>query len=265
MSAIQIPQLQAASFQRVMSSGRTKPCLMLCTDESGAEYEVVVKMRAGMELKTTGLICELVMALLADDFDLPSPKPFLVDVEKDFHLAIRQPEIAKLVKNSVGLNYGSQRLPSGLITWPKDKPLSPRLRTLAAEVFAFDVLTQNPDRRRDNPNVLWSGDEIYLYDHEQAFSFLAGVIGWKPPWTGQQLDFFRDHVFFQELKGKAQNWNRLAGALEALTDARLTEYVDAVPSEWKTNNEVADRIASYLREARHHRTALFTAIDHLLT
>lgn len=53
MSAIQILRLQAVSFQRVMSAGRTKPCLMLCKDDTGADYEVVVKMRAGMELKRT--------------------------------------------------------------------------------------------------------------------------------------------------------------------------------------------------------------------
>jgi len=237
---------------------------MLCKDDAGADYEVVVKMRAGMELKATGLICELVAALLADDFDLPTPKPFLVKVEKGFHLAIRQPDIAKLMENSVGLNFGCQRLPSGVGTWPKDKPAPARLLPLAAEVFAFDVLTQNPDRRRDNPNVLWSGDEIYLFDHEQAFSFLAGVIGWKPPWTGQQLDFFRNHVFFQQLKGNVLNWNRLTGALEALTDGRLSEYLDAVPNEWKANNEAADRIVGYLQEARQYRAELFTAINYLL-
>lgn len=264
MSAIVIPRLQAVSFLRVMSVGRTKPCLMLCKDDTGADYEVVVKMRAGLELKATGLICELLVTLLADDFDLPAPKPFLVDVEQGFHLAIRQPEIARLVENSVGLSFGSQRLPSGVGTWPKDKPVPAGLQPLAAEVFAFDVLTQNPDRRRDNPNLLWSGDEIYLCDHEQAFSFLAGVIGWQPPWTGQQLDFFRNHVFFQQLKGNAHNWNRLTGALEALTDGRLAEYLDAVPNEWKTNNGTADRIAGYLRDARQHRTELFAAINHLL-
>lgn len=264
MSAIQIPRLHAVSFLRQMSVGRTKPCLMLCKDDTGVDYEVVVKMRAGIELKTIGLICELLTAQLANDLDLAVPKPFLVDVELDFHLAIQKPEIAHLVANSVGLNFGSQLLPSGVSTWPKDKPIPSRLQSLAAEVFAFDILTQNPDRRRENPNLLWSGDEIYLCDHEQAFSFLAGVIGWKPPWTGLQLDFFRNHVFFKQLKGNDNNWNRMTGALEALTDARFQEYIEAVPNEWKTNNDAVDQIAGYLRDARQNRLALFEAINHLL-
>jgi hypothetical protein len=237
---------------------------MLCKDDAGTDHEVVVKMRAGMELKATGLICELMVALMANDFGMPSPRPFLVDLEPGFHLAIRQPEISQLMKNSVGLNFGSQRLPPGVGTWPKDKPVLPRLQPLAAEVFAFDVLTQNPDRRRDNPNLLWSGDELYLYDHEQAFSFLAGVIGWQPPWTGRQLDFFRNHVFFQQLKGNSPDWSRLIGALEALTDVRLAAYLEAVPNTWKTNNDAADRIAGYLRDARQYRGELFAAISCLL-
>jgi hypothetical protein len=104
------------------------------------------------------------------------------------------------------------------------------LRLLAAEIFAFDVLIQNPDRRRESPNgpnLLWSDDEIYLYDHEQAFSFLMGVIGWKPPWMGGGTEFCRNHVFIQQLTGIRHNFDRLSGALEALTDARLKEYVDA--------------------------------------
>jgi len=264
MSAIQVPHLKATSMLKVWHDTRTKPRLMLASDDAGNPVEVVVKWRAAMELKATGLVCELIAALLAEDFDLPVPQPFLVEVEPGFHLAIRDPEIAQLAQNSVGLNFGSQRLPPGVGTWPKDKPVLSRLQPLAAEVLAFDILTQNPDRRRENPNLLWSGDEIYLYDHEQAFSFLAGVIGWQPPWTGQQLDFFRNHVFFQQLKSNAVNWSRLTGALEALTDGRLAAYLEAVPNEWKTNNDAADRIAGYLRDARQHRAELFAAINHPL-
>jgi HipA-like kinase len=138
------------------------------------------------------------------------------------------------------------------------------LRPLAAEIFAFDTLIQNPDRRQVNPNLLTNGDEIYLCDHEQAFSFLAGVIGGKPPWTGQGLDYLRHHVFFQQLRGSDHNSERFRGALEALTDTRLSEYLDAVPNEWRFNNTAAAQIVDYLKEARQNRDALFSAITSLL-
>ena len=136
------------------------------------------------------------------------------------------PQHSATARNSAGLNFGCERLPSGVTTWPKDKPIPVLLRPLAAEVFAFDVLIQNPDRRKESPNgpnLLWADDEIYLYDHEQAFSFLMGVLGWQPPWTGQGTEFCRNHVFFQQLTGIPHNFDRLSGALEALTDGRLKE------------------------------------------
>jgi hypothetical protein len=237
---------------------------MLCTNASGNDCEAVIKWRAGMETKETGLICELMAALLAIDLDLPVPKPFIVEVPPKFIIGEGKPELSVIAKKSVGLNFGSQKLPPGVGTWPKDKPIPVLLRPLAAEIFAFDVLIQNPDRRRDNPNLLWSDEEIFLCDHEQAFSFLMHVIGWQPPWTGQGTEFFRQHVFFQQLAGLHHDWSRLTGALDALTDARLDEYIEAVPNEWRKNSKAPEGIADYLREARQNRTALFGVINHLL-
>lgn len=265
MSAIIIPRLKAVSVLKVLAQGRTKPCLILAHEDEDKQFEVVVKWRAAMELKASGLVCELIAALLADDFDLPVPKPYVVDVEQGFHAVIGTPEVSKLAENSVGLNFGSQRLPPGFGTWAREKPIPALLRPTAAEIFAFDVLIQNPDRRQVNPNLLTNGEEMYLCDHEQAFSFLAGVIGGQPPWTGKGTDFLRNHVFFQQLKGVIHDLDRLRGALGALTDTRLNEYLDAVPNEWRSNNSAADRIVDYLQQARQNRDALFAVITHLLT
>lgn len=187
MAAINIPRLRAVSVLRVLSRGRTKPCLMLARDDAGNEVEVVVKWRAAMELKATGLVCELMAGLLADDLDLPVPKPYVVDLEQGFHSVITTPDVSNLARSSVGLNFGSGKLPPGYSIWAREKPIPMLLRPLAAEIFAFDTLIQNPDRRQVNPNLLTNGDEMYRCDHEQAFSFLAGVIGAKPPWAGQGL------------------------------------------------------------------------------
>jgi hypothetical protein len=264
MSAIHIPRIKALTLLHPLSSGRTKPCLMLCTDEEGNDYEAVIKWRAGKEMCERALVCELMAAMLADDLDLPVPKPFIVEIASNFHVGDGKPELAAIARKSAGLNFGSQKLPVGVGTWPKDKPIPVLLRPIAAEIFAFDVLIQNPDRQRDNPNLLWSGDEIFLCDHEQAFSFLMGVIGWKPPWTGHGVEFLRKHVFFQQLTGIQHNFNRLTGALEALTDARLKEYIETIPNEWRSNNKAAEQIADYLRDARQNRVALFGVINHLL-
>jgi len=267
MSAIRIRRVRAASVLKVLSFGRTKPCLIVGTDEEGNDVEVVVKWRAGMELKATGLVCELMAALLADDLDLHVPKPFLVEVEEGFLAAITTREVSEVpdfARNSVGLNFGSRWLSPGFHTWPSGKHVPLLLRPDAADIFGFDVLIQNPDRRQDNPNLLTNGEQIYVLDHELAFPFLAGAIGWQPPWTGQSTGFLRNHVFFNQLSGGAHDWERLRGALAGLTDARLQEYISAVPNEWRSDNRAAERIVEYLQQARQNRDALFRVISEIL-
>ncbi len=66
------------------------------------------------------------------------------------------------------------------------------------------------------------------------------------------------------LAGIPHTWDRLNGALEALTDARLQEYHDAVPNEWLSNNDAAEQVADYLGQARQNRQALFAVINRLL-
>ncbi len=256
-------RLKAKSVIKPLSSGRTKPCLILAADEQGQEYEVVIKWRSGPETKDIGSICELISSFLADDFDLPAPKAMLVEVEPDFHRAVPWPEISNLAKVSKGPNFATTFLPS-MTTWPTGRPVASSLRTRASEIFAFDALIENPDRRTNKPNLLWSGDDLHLYDHEQAFSFLHGVIGWRPAWSGQGLEFLRNHVFYVQLKGQTCDWSRLTGALEAVSDKRLKEYVATVPAEWQIGNDAADRIVEYLKNARKNRAALFAAIDQIL-
>jgi hypothetical protein len=61
-----------------------------------------------------------------------------------------------------------------------------------------------------------------------------------------------------------EQWQRLLGALEALTDSRLQDYVAADPNEWRSNNAAADRITEYLQDARENRDPLFGEINRLL-
>ena len=52
--------------------------------------------------------------------------------------------------------------------------------------------------------------------------------------------------------------------MDALTDDRLNEYLSAVPNEWRNNNNAANKIIDYLREARENRNSLFAVLTHLL-
>jgi len=259
-----IPRLRATSVLATLSKSRTKPLVMLCEDDEGNQQELIVKLRGAAETKEVALTAEVVGALLADDLDLPVPSSRLVEIPVGFDKAVSQPETAKPIRSSVGLNFGSTKLDPGFNTWPKDKPIPMLMRPLAADILAFDAIIQNPDRRRQNPNVLWKGDDLFIYDHEMAFSFLAGVIDWRPPWDAQGLEFLREHVFYDGLKGTGPNWDRLTGAFEAVSNERLQEYTDAVPNEWKANRDAAVEIMKYLKDARNNVNAIIGVLARLL-
>src|SRR5438046_747446 len=167
-----------------MVTGRNRPLLLGCEDGVGGKFEVVVKFR-GREMNEKAQIAELIAALLADDLGLQVPQPAVVDVPTGLEAVISDRELAKMVKDSPGLNFGSGHLGAGFTTWPPGREPYGAQRDQAADVFAFDTLIQNADRRAVNPNLWARSDRLGIYDHEQAFSFLAlPIIGGAPkPWA----------------------------------------------------------------------------------
>lgn len=123
---------------------------------------------------------------------------------------------------------------------------------MAAEVFAFDALIANADRRIDNPNCLFLGPDLAIIDHELAF-ITEGVIGWRPPWEIGPLDGLRrpqSHLFADQLRGKSVNFDRLMGAWAAITDARLSAYRRALPKEWNVAMKSADNALKQIAAVR---------------
>ncbi len=259
-----IPRVQAVTFLRPMGSGRTKPCLMVCETDEADQEEVVVKLRAGIETNEMGSTSELVASLLANDLGLRVPSPRLVEIEPGFHQAVLQPDFARRIEESVGLNFGSEKLGPGFTTWPKSKAVPLLLRQLTAEIFVFDAIVQNPDRRKGNPNVLWKSDDLFILDHEMSLTFFLPQLGWQPPWSGQGLEFLTDHVFYDQLRGTELDLDRLTGAFEAISDDRLAQYVDAVPHDWKVNKDCATEMIDYLKEARQNVGGIIMAVRRLL-
>lgn len=260
-----ISTVKAVTFLKVLRSGRTRPCLMLCEDAAGNQIETVVKLRAGMESGTTGLTCELLASFLANDLDLTVPKPFLVDVDDDFHEAIHDTTPAEMFRKSHGVNFGARYLGAGYITCPQERSIPSSLLQMAGDIFAFDFMIQNPDRGKGNPNILRKSDELVIFDHELAFSFLHAIGKAPYPWENTGADFMSDHVFFRGLKGRELSWERLQGALEAVDDRRLKRYNETVPDSWRQGDKDATtQILGYIEQVRNHSKLLFQKIQEVL-
>lgn len=260
-----VSTVKAVTFVKVLRTGRTCPCLMLCEDDKGDTVEVVVKLRTGNECICTGLLCELVASLLALDLDLPAPEPYLVVIDESFYAGISDTKLADRFRTSAGTNFGCRNLGPAYVSWPQLRSIPATLQQDAADIFAFDILIQNPDRRQEKPNLLRKGDELAIFDHEMAFSFLYALVPDEHPWEGKSMGFAKDHVFYGGLKGKAVSWDRMQGALEAIDSTRLAMYTDALPPEWRNGSGgTATRIQDYLELATNNSALLFQKITEVL-
>lgn len=251
MGGVSIQHLYANSLQRVLHSGRTKPCIFFCEDEGGENSgEYVVKLKTGMEAGVNGLAAELIASQLAIFLDIPTPEPAIIELDKVMAEAIPDTDLALRIRSSSGLNFGSKVITGGFDTWPISKTIPSNLRTLAAEIFAFDALINNPDRRVEKPNILWKGDDLFVIDHEMSLMFAYAILPNPNPWQVTNFEFMRRHLFFGQLKGQALQLDRFAGALEMLTESTLKSMIANVPEEWRTDNIA--KITTHISEIVHH-------------
>ena len=246
-----LPLLSATRFSKVMGSGRTQPCLMVCEDEAGEEVELVVKLRKHPQILPGGFVAEAMASFLARDLGLPVQQPYRVQISKEFAQTVPDAGLRAIVEQSVGLNFGCAMWGPGHTIWPRDQSLPKAMKRTAMEIFAFDGLIQNPDRRAVNPNCAYLGDDFLLYDHESAFSNFLALFA-KPPWEPGGLDFLKDHIFRHALRGEALELDRLQGALEALDGGRFQEYVQNVPAEWDGEAITRENVAEYLLNCLPH-------------
>ena len=250
-----LPKLTATHFERFMTSGRTSPALCGCEDQDGAPAgEYVVKLRGAIGVP--GLVNELFASRLAEHFMLASPEAALIVMEPALVelLASTQPEQAARIRGSAGLNFGAKVL-NGVSIWPVDKFIPDAMWQAAVDIFAFDALIQNPDRRFNNPNLLTRGDSLFVFDHEAAFSFLLALFPSATPWKLEDQQYLTNHVFYRKLRSKSIDLTGFTASLLGVSDALLAAIVADVPAEW--NNDSLPMIERHLRAVRD-RAAEFT-------
>lgn len=254
-----LPHALAESHVRSMSTGRSHPMVFQCQDEDGTELvEYVVKMRGSVDSGIKGLARELVACLLARYFGITTPQPGIVEIEAGLAAAIPHHDAREIAEKSIGPNFGTRHLGPGFTTYPVDLGLKDGQLNAAAEIFAFDALIQNPDRRRDNPNLLCPNGKLVCYDHELALAF-SMIIG--PPVDPCRLedhDFVRQHVFRRQLKNQQFNLNPFTAKLAGCADGVIDTILSKVPEEWRTDE--LDKIADHLVTASENAQKFISAV-----
>lgn len=251
-----LKEVEAVRYDRKMRNGKTTPFLMACEKETGDEVELVAKFSKGCEDHCGGLICEAISAALAKDLGLPIPCPYVLNISPEFIATVAEPADRMFLEQSCSKGFGSERLPDSYSTWvsPSGK-ISDSLLASARSVIAFDSLFVNPDRRAENPNLMFNGRQIAVIDHEMALR-QDMILFWKAPWTSGAFESpssLEKHLLYRITKGSVlSDFNEFLQKLAMITDARIEEYASAIPIDWHQNKERISTAITYIRDLRNN-------------
>ena len=169
---------------------------------------------------------------LARDFGILTGDPAVVNISLTLAEAMR-PQLHSFCLEA-GLAAGSEFLHSGLVGVSPYTTYLPDEIAEISRIYAFDLLVQNPDRRRLNPNCAIYGKRVFAYDFETAFSFLHLFGVQADPWKLSALGINTDHVFRDVLRGQHVNWTPFIESLSNLSETRILSLASKVPTEWQT-------------------------------
>lgn len=238
-------------FIHTMGAGRTKPSLIECEKQDGSLIELVVKGSGGTMQGTLDLAMEAIVGMLAIDLALPIPQFFAVELDADFLGTVDCPETKPILINSDTFAFGSTRLPSGFSAWGVNQVVPKKQCIEAAEIYTFDAIVINSDRRPENPNCLTTGTQLAIIDHELCF---AHELFWKEPW---KPDGFASrsapssHIFAKpRLESCPKDLVRFENAWANLDSARFQAYFSCLPPSWQVDSEKQAEIEQLLLDAK---------------
>ncbi|WP_193176423.1 HipA family kinase [Oricola nitratireducens] len=247
-----VERVRAVEFVKEATSGRTGPAILVCEDEDDERIELFCKLSAGCDEGVRNLARELLSAYLAADLELPVPRPYLVELDPVFLDVLPEGRFRNVAGRSEYLAFGSLRVPNQFSIWTPTTSLTAELVETAAGILLFDGIIQNPDRRSENPNCLVRGGDVRIIDHELAFTH-GLVLGWRPPWEPGGMRSFETpgfHIFREPLRGLPINYEPISERWQNISDARLEEYLDALPGEWNDARATIQAGIDLIKEAR---------------
>lgn len=255
--SLQFWEVEADTYEGSFDSGRTNPAKCSCTGhlrELGAAHDggnptsdlFVVKL-CGREMTERGRLCEFLAALLAQALGVPAVKPAVVRIPQELAIFFPEPR-RSFIAAGCGMQFGSQFVPH-LVIYPPGKTIEARLLEQACNVFAFDMLIQNSDRRILKPNLFTNGETLTVLDHEMAFlPFILptlGIVG--DPWKLHQPTVL-DHVLYTGLRGKSVDIGPFMERLRLLDDRILDMIAANIPAEWVSDD--VNRVIAHIRAVR---------------
>ncbi|MGB0930780.1 MAG: HipA family kinase [Chitinophagales bacterium] len=166
-----LPVYKATAIdQEALLGGSTRPCLMTVMDDKGdiaGSYVVKIFKHYNTE-QYNPTNKELYGNVLAKEFDLNTPKPALIQVNNSLISQLKKSDRYKNWDIISGTYFGCELVENTLDF--NQKALQKSEQWEIENVFAFDVLIRNVDRRVSKPNMFFKDGSIILIDHELSLN-----------------------------------------------------------------------------------------------
>lgn len=258
MGTVEPPlQVDAEVFHREMKTGRNGAVLLQASTPLGAPVDVVVKPAARLKgYAPVPYLVEWLASAIGRHLGIKVPEPMAVRISREFATSLDQP-IRSVMMQSTGTAFGCRFYPAPFLQWTNGELLPMDLRQAAAETIAFDVFVHNPDRRRENPNVFTSRQEILALDHDQAFSFIVPLLGEQTDPAEDPLiaSVLERHVFSKLFGRKVPDLQRFRSAVMDLTDEVLEEIARITPGAWQ-EGPAAGKLQKIVGVVRRRRDSI---------
>ena len=225
-----IPTYKAIAVdQSAIITGSTKPSIMTVAEiKTGSIVgKYVVKVFNNMETGKTAK--EFYGNLLAREFDFKVPDCALIFVGREMIEILKKDPAHQNSNLMAGHYYGSKFQEGGIVNYTETIENPMELWEIE-NVFGFDALIFNNDRRHEKPNLFFIEDEVFLIDHELAFNSqffeksYSDLIKEKESYRKivdyKHGTFERKHLFLEILREKNIN--------ESLNFTTFNEYLKTI-------------------------------------
>ncbi|WP_114939438.1 HipA family kinase [Mucilaginibacter endophyticus] len=261
-----LPTVEALGAGVILRTGTTLPQIVngVCI-QTGIKSDYVVKFIRSTRMSPEASARELIAALMARELDFTVPEPVVIHISEAFIETMQGNENFEVAANSLGFNFGNE-YKTGYIPVLKDQTISGVLEAKLIDLYAFDLMISNADRRIEKPNFLTDGDDILIFDHELAFGFTLELpfLRNSEPWTirHQDLNWIRDNFCFDRLKGKQFDFSGFQRRLEVIDNVFWNKIETILPAGWLTE-QISD-IKGYLNQLIAHADLFANELNRIL-
>lgn len=182
-----------------LPGGSTKPWQIVVKTDNGPKSYVVKLFKTKDIEQIMSVSREVFGSVLASQLDLQCPSPALIEFGQEFLDRLNEEELYDLIDRDKRIKFGCEFIEGS-------NQFTPNISTGILErydiedIYAFDNLISNVDRRVAKPNILLFNKEYYLIDHELSLPINYNNISHFR--NGKSTFPFTEHIFYRTLKNR---------------------------------------------------------------